>query len=741
MGMAARGACPESSPPIPATWSEGVRMDWNRSVRLLRAAGIGMTLGLSSLAHAQDEEPDLKSQLRDFIFYVNVHQADAAAGTALEILAQGLTPREMLELVEDSGIRDELDEALAKALRRSEIEPLAAKLVTMLEEGHLQRARDPNEIERNINGLTGGLRERLYARERLKEAGEYAMPQLLDAMLQRADVSLRTQVQRLLNESGRAPVIPLSVSLMDINPEGQEQLVNVLGQLGYAAAAPYISELRDKTLSDPVRNACDRALDNLGVRGSSTSELFRQLAEGYYDERDELTSFPGEEFQLLWTYDPSVSLIPTAIDSRVYHEEMAMRLAERSMELGSQGSSALGLWIAANFSREIDEEQGYDNPAYPPSMREAMYYAVASGPVVCENVLGRALADSDTRLARRAVEAIERTAGPSLIWDRQSGQSPLIAALNYPNRRVQYDSALAIAASQPRSGFAGSERVVPTLSSAIRFAGTSYALVLAESDEQYRSTRRVLEGVGYEVLPFGSQVSQIAQAIAEVPGVDLIVTQAGREQTEPLIDAIRSSAKLSAAPILALVATDELPRIRRVHGNDVSVMVRSFGIDENSMTAAIGDLVDDAAGGVIEQDEAQEFAMRSLAALRDLAVAQNPVLDVGDATVSLVAAMNETTGPIRIEVAEVLSRIGRGNAQTTLAEAALAAGGSERIELLYKLAGSARRYGNLLSEPLTDQIVELSATGDDQEATAAATVIGALGVPQNDLVRLILAGQ
>lgn len=740
MGKAARGACPESSPPIPATWSEGVRMDWNRSVRLLRAAGIGMTLGLSGLTHAQDEDPDLKSQMRDFIFYVNVHQADAAAGTALEILGQGLTPRELLEIVEESGIQDELDEALAKALRRSEIEPVAAKIVTMLSDGRLQRARDPNEIERNIDGLTGGLRERLYARERLKAAGEYAMPQLIDAMLQRTDVQLRTQVQRLLNESGRAPVIPLSVSLMDIDPAGQEQLVNVLGQLGYAAAAPYISELRDKTLSDPVRRACDRALDNLGVRGS-TADLYRQLAEGYYNERDELTSFPGEDFQLLWNYDPAIGLIPTAIDTRVYHEARTMRLAERAMELGSQGPSALSLWVAANFSREIDETDGYDNPAYPPSMREAMYYAVASGPVVSENVLGRALEDRDTRLARRAVEAIERTAGPGLIWDRQSGQSPLITALNYPSRRVQYDAALAIASSQPRSNFQGSERVVPILASSIRFAGTNYALVIAEGDEQYRSTRRVLETMGYEVLPFGSQVSELAQAIAEVPGVDLIVTQAGRAKTEPLIDAIRSSAKLSAAPILTLVATDELPRLRRVHGSDESIMVRSFGIDEASLNAAVKDLVDVAAGGVIEADEAREFAMRALAALRDLAVAENDVLDVGDATVSLVAAMNETTGPVRVEVAEVLSRIGRTNAQTTLAEASLAASGSERIELLYKLAGSARRYGNMLSNPLTEQLVQLSATGDDQEATAAATVIGALGVSESDLVRLILAGQ
>lgn len=715
-------------------------MDWYRSVRLFRAASIGISVSLAGAVGAQDAEPDLKTQLRDFVFYVNVHQTEAAAGTASEIFGEGMTPREFLEAVEEHGLEDDLDEALGKALRTDELEPVAARMLSMLTDGRLQRARDPSEIERNIEGLVGGLRARLYARERLKAAGEYAMPQLIDALLQRADIQLRTQVQRLLNESGRASVIPLAVSLMEIDPAAQEQVVNVLGQLGYTAAAPYISELREKSLSDPVRAACDRALDSLGVSGN-TGELFLQLAEGYYNERDELTSFPGEEMQLLWDYDPSIGLNPTAIDTEVYHEARAMKLAERAMEHGAQGPSALGLWVAANFSREIDETPGYDNPAYPPSMREAMYYAVASGPIIGEVVLGRALEDNDTRLARRAVEAIERTAGPGLIWDRTSGQSPLVDALTYPSRRVQYDAALAIASSQPRSSFNGADRVVPTLASAIRFAGTSYALILTEEEEQYRSIRRVVEAQGYQVLPFGSEVSQIAEAIAEAPGIDLVVTQAAPGRTEPLIDAVRTRSKLSAAPIFSMVATDELPRLRRLYGSDVSVMIRSFGIGEDMLSSALTELVDSASGGVIEADEAREFAIRSLDALRDLSVAGNDVLDVADATTSLVSAMNETTGEVRLQVAEVLSRIGRSTAQSTIAEAALAANGTERVDLLGKLAGSAKRFGNQLDASMVEQLVELSATGEDAEATAAATVIGALGLPQSDLVRLILAGQ
>lgn len=715
-------------------------MDWFRSVRLLIAAGIGICVSFSGAALAQDEEPDLRTQLRDFVFFVNIHQAEAATGTANAIFARGLTPRELLEAVEEHNLETEVDEALGKALRRDELEPIAARMLKMLNDGRLQRARDPNEIQRNIEGLTGGLRQRLYARDRLKYAGEYAMPQLIEALMQRSDVQLRTQVERLLNESGRASVIPLAVSLQEVDPTAQEQFVNILGRLGYSAAAPYIAELRATTNSDPVRAACDRALDAIGASGTP-ADLYVDLAEGYYDEREELTAFPGEEMQLLWTYDPAVGLNPTAIRTEVFHEARAMDIAEKAMELESTDSEALSLWVASNFSRQIDEPAGYDNPAYPPTMREAMYYAVASGPETGEDVLERALEDNDTRLARLAVESIERTAGPELIWDRPSGQSPLVDALTFPNRRVQYDAALAIAASHPRNAFRGAERVVPTLASSIRFANESYAMIIAGDEEQYQPLRRIAEAQGYTVLPFARRINELQQAINDAPAVDLVITQTASGQTERLIDAIRSDPKLGAAPIFALVASNELPRLRRLHGSDATIDVRSFGINEDQLTSAISELVETAADGRVDQSEANSYALRSLEALRDLAIAENTVLNVADATTTLVAAMNETTGEVRLQVAEVLSRIERPSAQNTLAEAALAASGDERVALLGSLAGSAKRFGNQLNRGLVQQIIDLTETGEDEVATAAATVVGALGVSQDEMVRLIMAGQ
>ncbi|MEL6798016.1 MAG: hypothetical protein AAFO89_14495, partial [Planctomycetota bacterium] len=442
----------------------------------------------------------------------------------------------------------------------------------------------------------------------------------------------------------------------------------------------------------------------------------------------------------LWAYDPAIGLLPTAIDTAVFHEAMAMRMAGRAMELGANQTRAYGLWVAANFSREIDEPLGYDNPAYPPSRREAMYYATFTGPTTGEDVLARALDDTDTPLARRAINAIAQTAGPERLWSSQGRVSPLVAALGYPSRRVQYDAALALAASQPEQSFAGAERVIPTLASALRFAGERYAVVLAESNERYTTLRATLEGRGYTVLPYGETVDDIRETLITVAGIDLIVMQAGANATSNAYSAIRQESRLLATPVLALAATPELPRLRRAFDRDVSIEVRPLGATADGINATIDGLVDRASGGEIGEEEAIEYAERAVAALRDLAVGRNRVLNVADASNGLVSAMNETSGEIRLRVAEVLAMIDRADAQRTIAAAAFDAAGSERIALLDALAVSARNHGQLMSDELLTQLVEIAETGADDEATSAAAVVGALGASREDVVRLILAG-
>ncbi|MEO1510631.1 MAG: tetratricopeptide repeat protein, partial [Planctomycetota bacterium] len=196
-------------------------------------------------------------------------------------------------------------------------------------------------------------------------------------------------------------------------------------------------------------------------------------------------------------------------------------------------------------------------------------------------------------------------------------------------------------------------------------------------------------------------------------------------------------------PEAALAAAEEAVAIRRRLAADRGLELRLNTIDASQLTETIDALSERVSGGAISDDEASEYASASLAALRDLAIAGNAALNVADAAGSLIAALDETSGQTRLDVAEVLAHIGQDRTQVALAEAALDAGGREQVDLLAKVADAARRFGNLIEDRQVRRLTELAQRGDGDNATAAAAVLGSLGLRGFDLVPLLIgdAGQ
>jgi hypothetical protein len=697
-----------------------------------------------------------KDLLDDFEHYTLIANYDLAAAKGQELLSRSPKNSDLVKLVESGGSDSikKFTDATQRALRNQQSAPVAAALTKAYETGILERARNPDQIAKNIQDLLGNARTRELARTRLQAAGEYAMPQLLEAMLGN-NPRLAAESQMVIRDMGRQAVTPLCVAMMKVPGAQQELLADVLGLINYRASVPYLSDVAQTTNVQAVRTAANRAIDRLGgTGGADTPTLYRSLAEAYYNEKSELTSFPGEEHQLLWSYNPAAGgLIPTAIRTPVFHEAMAMNLLQRGMELesssgGGVNPETLALWVAANFHREIQTPQAYVNPAYPvagaaapgaAAMRSAEYFGVASGADIAQRVLSRALDNRDTMLARKALAAAEQTAGGRNLWGGGGGRNPLLEAINYPNRRVQYEAALALAAAQPQNPFAGSDRVVPTLASSIRGASTQYAVVVANDAETYQGMRRTLTGLGYTVMPQGRTLSDLEQSIAEAPAVDLIVGYGmSGDKVPALIEQVRGWAKISATPVLVLTNPESFVAVRHRYENDAGVAIRQTGVTGDALNKAISDLVNTASGGPISEQEARQYGQRALSALRDLAVSGNQVLNVSDATLPLIGALGDAASPARMQVADILSRIGQDRAQRAVMDAALATKGQDRVALLGMVSESAKRFGNKLEVRQVQQLVEIAGKGADDEATAAASLMGALNLPNNELVNLII---
>jgi hypothetical protein len=174
------------------------------------------------------------------------------------------------------------------------------------------------------------------------------------------------------------------------------------------------------------------------------------------------------------------------------------------------------------------------------------------------------------------------------------------------------------------------------------------------------------------------------------------------------------------------------------YDRDPTVYVIREGVPDSQLATAAEQLIVQAEGGRITAAEAETYKTRSLAVLRDLAVSGNTALTVGDAATALVAAMPEAARSIKLQIAEVLSYIPAERVQSALLEEALGAEGDDRVLLLAITADSAKRWGNLSQPRLVGQLVRVAVSENEAEATAAAALMGAMDLPNDRLIPLIL---
>lgn len=707
----------------------------------LVAAAISL---LPAPAHGQDRQVANSELLDDYRHYILTRQDTLAEASAVALLQRGLTAEEFVGLVEDLrfGV-DGFETAVRKGLFIPSLESVSAKLEQLYQQGKRDKARNPDEIAHNISLLTGNQRGRLLAGERLRAAGEYSVPQLLQVLLARSNPLLESEAERVLVAMGADAIAPISSAILQVNPATQERLAVILGQTQHPAALALLYELAHTTSVDAVRSAAEQAIAR--ISGSynpqlPVSDLYVLLAEDYYDQSRSLTRFPGETHQLLWTFNPSLGLYATPIRTEIFHETRAMQLAERALEIQPDNLRATPLWIAANFRREIDTPERYTDPVYDPERRDALFYAVAAGPRAMQDVLSRAITDRDTPLARRAIQALRRSAGGAGLWDGLGGTKPLLDALSYPDRRVQYDAALALAAANPVEPFPGSDRIAPLLASAIRDAGARFAVVISRDVDEQQHIADVLRAAeGFEVLAPASSLTEAASAIAEAPGVDLLVVDGPTDVVEQVISLTRDDRKLRAAPILGVMPESGWADLHFRYEVDPLTEVRRRGISDMEFIEAVRLLVEEAAGPAIDAEQADRYAFDALAVLRDLAVGGSASITVSDATTPLIAALADTSGDIRLQVADVLARIGQKRAQVALMDAALKTSGDEQVGLLDEVTRSVKSFGNQLEPRHIDRLVELADASETSTATAAAALMGALNLQGGKILDLILA--
>jgi len=410
----------------------------------------------------------LEEDWNDFLHYTKIGRLDLAKGYAQAVLESSPDPAELLALTEENPAGYAILLRVNATASDVELAELSGKILAIIEQGRFIRRADPKIIAAEIRRLSGTDRGRLTAVKRLKDAGEYAIMYMLDAM---ADSSREEELPNIiwaLPQIGRDSIRPLVAALQTENVAVKAEIVKALGKIGYPQSLAYLRYIIEKDDSAELRDLASQSIKEIDPAALTppAAVLFYKLAENYYYHAQSLAPAEDADSANIWFWD-SVGrrLVREKVDKSYFNELMAMRACEWALKADAGFGQAIGLWLAAYFKAEATgvKMPGYFGPGYA----DATVYATTAGPEYLHQALARAVGDKNAYVALGAVEALATTAGEKSLLYRIGPAQPLVQALSFDDRAVRYSAAIAIAAAGPKEKFAESKLVAEILAQAL----------------------------------------------------------------------------------------------------------------------------------------------------------------------------------------------------------------------------------------------------------------------------------
>jgi len=464
---------------------------------LLVSAGFGQTL---------------EENWNDFLHYTKIGRLDLAKGYAQVILDSNPDPVELLALSKENPRGYAILLRVIDTAPDAELVELSSKLLDIIKQGQLIRRSDPKIIVEEIKRLSSKPpRGRLTAVKRLRDAGEYAIPFMLDAL---ADMSRKEEWPNIiwaLPQIGRDAIRPLVAALQTENVAVKGEIIKALGGIGYPQSLAYLKYIIEKDDSAVLRDLAGQSIRQIDPAALSprspvvlSAQLFYRLAESYYYHAESLVPAEDADFANVWFWDSAAQRLERKeVDKSYFNELMSMRVCEWVLKADAGFGQAIGLWVAAYFKAESVNVSMPDY--FGPGHADAMTYATTAGPEYLHQALARAVKDKNAFVALGVVEALATTAGEKSLLYRLGIAQPLVQALSFNDKAVRYSAAIAIAAAGPKEMFAESKLVVENLAQALaetvenvdlanEWIATSYAVRAARVMLKLAETRnRVID--------------------------------------------------------------------------------------------------------------------------------------------------------------------------------------------------------------------------------------------------------
>ncbi len=428
---------------------------------------LAVTLIVVSAGFAQT----LEENWNDFLHYTIIGRFDLAKGYAQAVLDSNPDPVKLLELSKEN------PEGYALLLRVNEIAPdpelaeLGGKILDIIEQGSFIRRADPRVIVTEIKRLSSTDRGWFTAVKRLRNAGEYAIPFMLDAIADDSREEEFPDIVRALPHIGRDAIRPLVAALQTENVALKTEIITALAKIGYSQSQAYLKYILENDGSTEIRDLAKSSLSQIdpGTLKIPAAQLFFKLGEKYYYHAQSLTPAEDADFANVWFWDTNQQPLPLfreEVAKSYFNELMAMRCCEWALKADAGFGPAIGLWLAAFFKAESAGAE--QMPQYFGDRHaDALVYATTAGVEYLHQALARAVEDKNAYVALGAIEALGTTAGEKSLLYHIGPAQPLLQALTFDNIMVRYSAAIAIAAAGPKEPFVESKLVVANLAEAL----------------------------------------------------------------------------------------------------------------------------------------------------------------------------------------------------------------------------------------------------------------------------------
>jgi len=411
---------------------------------------------------------ELKDDWNDFLHYTKIGRYDLAKGYGQTILDGNPDPVALLNFTVANPQGFEILSRIHQYKPDADLAAVTDQILALIETGRNVRRADPELIVQEVKRLGTTARGKMIGTKRLQEAGEYAIPFMLDALADPDQRENFTHVTETLPKIGQSAIRPLTAALQTENNGLKSEILKALGKIGYPQSLPYLRYVMKNDASVEMRREAAVAIQAIDPTAQSApaAELFFQLAEKYYYHHESLApvSKAGKTNVWFWSTEKR-RLVWRPVDSVLFHEVMAMRTSEWALRADPGFGLAIGLWQASFFKAEAT---GLTMPVYfGEGHANAYVYGTTAGPVYLLQALARALNDKDTAVALAATEALIATTGSKTIFYPVGPKQPLLSALVYGDTAVRTSAAIAIAQAGPRGQFGESDMVVKNLTAAI----------------------------------------------------------------------------------------------------------------------------------------------------------------------------------------------------------------------------------------------------------------------------------